>query len=85
MRSRPIHLRLVDAPQESMPDDGPGDLALMVTLLALNAVPIAGELLRLGHWSPRVVGFATACAILAGRELWLEVGALVRARRGAAS
>jgi hypothetical protein len=60
---------------------GEGDLALMVVLLAVNLVPMVGQAARLGRWGAGTLGFATACALVMGRELWLEVREVVRARR----
>jgi hypothetical protein len=66
------------------PDDPPparvhgSELALLGALFGLNIAPVVGELLRLGRWSPAIVGFAAAAALLTGRELWSQL----RARRG---
>ncbi|HSD21045.1 MAG TPA: hypothetical protein VLC54_13455 [Anaeromyxobacter sp.] len=84
MQTRPNHLRLAPAPRETMehvsvPERG--DLALMVMLLAVNLVPVVGEVARLGRWGAGTLGFATACVLVTGRELWLELREVVRARR----
>ncbi|WP_242345193.1 hypothetical protein [Anaeromyxobacter terrae] len=84
MTSRPNPLRLVVAPREIMaPASVPerGDLALMAMLLAVNLIPVIGELARLGRFGAGTVGFATACVLVTGRELWLEVRTFARARR----
>lgn len=57
-----------------------GDLILLASLFALNLVPVAGELIRVGRWSPGTVGFATAAALLTGRELWSQLRLLSRVR-----
>jgi hypothetical protein len=79
-----IHLRVVSEPAPAAPAAatsgaaGAGDVALVAVLFALNVVPIAGELAGLGRWSPAAVGFATAAALLTGRELWSELRVRVR-------
>lgn len=77
-----LHLAVVrDPPPPPEADPGRTDgseLALVGTLFALNVVPVVGELARPGHWSPGIVGLATAAALLTGRELWAQL----RARRG---
>jgi hypothetical protein len=84
MQTLPNHLRLAPAPREtveqaSIPERG--ELALMVMLLAVNLVPVIGEAVRGGRWGAGTLGFATACALVTGRELWLEVREVIRARR----
>lgn len=83
MQTRPGHLHLV-APEpkaDAQPAPGAGDLALLATLFLVNLVPVVGEVARPGTWGAGTVGLATACALVAGGELWLEVRALARARR----
>jgi hypothetical protein len=74
-----------DPPQDpgASLDAGPalGDVALLATLFVLNLVPLAGELVGSGRWSPAIVGFAAGAALLTGRELWSELRTLVRSRR----
>ncbi len=48
------------------------DLALLGFLFVLALVPIVGQLAR-GDWGQGIVGFATAIALLSGRELVLEL------------
>jgi hypothetical protein len=77
------HLALVDLAPPDAPAPGRTDgseLALIATLFALNLIPVLGELLRLGRWSPGIVGFATAAALLTGRELWSQLRARARAK-----
>jgi hypothetical protein len=84
MQPRTNHLRLLSAQHDAMEQASipeRGDLALMVMLLAVNLVPVIGEAARLGRWGAGTLGFATACALVTGRELWLEVREIVRARR----
>jgi hypothetical protein len=84
MQTRPNHLRVAAAPRETMDEASSpdrGDLALMVMLLTVNLVPVIGEAAHLGRWGAGTLGFATACALVTGRELWLEVRELVRTRR----
>ncbi len=83
MAPRPNHLHLVRTDGGMIAPAGPerGDLALMATLCALNLVPMVGGILHPGRWGAATVGAATACALVAGRELWLEARAAVRARR----
>jgi hypothetical protein len=66
------------APVEAGPELA--DIALIATLFVLNLVPVIGELAGMGRWSPGIVGFAVAAAVLAGRELWSELRARARAR-----
>ena len=78
-------LQLVDPLRRGVPSasaPAAGDLALIAALLGVNLVPIVGELAHAGRFGPGTVGFATACALVAGRELWLEVRSLVQARAG---
>lgn len=78
MVSRPKHLRLVAAERGKIaaaPAPAWGDLALLVTLAGVNVVPLAGVALGIGRWGGKTVGLATACALLCGRELWLEARA----------
>jgi hypothetical protein len=80
------HLSVV---KEPAPDAGArldptpdlGDLVLIGVLFVLNLMPVAGELARIGRWSPGIVGFAAAAALLTGRELWSQLRARARARR----
>jgi hypothetical protein len=77
------HLSVVKDPPPDAggpPGAGPevGDVALVGTLFVLNLVPVAGELVGLGRWSPAVVGFAAGAALLTGRELWSELRAAWR-------
>jgi hypothetical protein len=86
MQPRPDHLRLLAAPRNAMEHASAperGDLALMVMLLAVNLIPVIGEAARIGRWGAGTLGFATACVLVTGRELWLEVREVVRARRWA--
>lgn len=86
MLTRPSHLRLAAAPRDTMEQASVperGDLALMVMLLAVNLVPLIGQAARIGRWGTGTLGFATVCVLLTGRELWLEVREVVRARKGA--
>lgn len=81
----PVQLRIVwnattDArarparPREARTAGGDaGDVALVATLFAINLVPVVGELVAPGRWSPGLVGLAAAAALVAGRELWSEV------------
>ena len=82
MHPRPRHLRIVQIDRESNPEAEAswGDLALVGALLAINTVPVAGELLHPGHWGSATLGFATLCLVLAGRELVSQVRDLRRAR-----
>lgn len=58
--------QVVDRPA-GVPDRG--DLVLLAFLFLLNAIPVAGELAGVGHWSQAIVGFAAAALLLTGREL----------------
>jgi hypothetical protein len=81
----PVHLRLVRSGREELPGapvPAAGDLALLATLLAVNLVPIVGEVATRGGWGAGTAGLATAGALVTGRELWREVRALARVRRG---
>ncbi len=83
--SAALHLRVVKEPPPSAgapldPTPELSDLALIAVLFVLNVVPVASELAGVGHWSPGIVGFATAAALLTGRELWSQLRALARAR-----
>lgn len=77
MESR--HLALVPAPagDEARDASDRSELALVGALFGLNLAPVVGELAHLGRWSPAMVGFAAAAAVLTGRELWSQL----RARR----
>jgi len=82
MRSA-THLSVVREPPPPTADPaGPvpdtSDLVLIGTLFGLNLVPVVGELAGFGHWSAAIVGFATAAALLTGRELFSQL----RARAG---
>jgi hypothetical protein len=85
MVPRPNHLRVVPPGSEKIPD-GPGatrgDLALLATLLTVNAVPLAAFAAGVGRWSEATLGFATACLLICGRELAAELRALRRRGRG---
>jgi hypothetical protein len=83
MRAANHPIRLVDSvPGEapSAPAPASGDIALIAALLGVNLVPIVGELAHEGGFGPGTVGFATAFALLTGRELCREVRSLVQAR-----
>ena len=76
------HLTVVREPPsaaESDPRPDSRDIALVATLFTLNLVPVVGEIAQVGHWTPGVVGFATAAALLTGRELWSQLRACRRA------
>jgi hypothetical protein len=82
---RPNHLRVVRPGSEKIPDEAPaawGDLALLGTLLTVNAVPLAAFAAGVGRWREATLGFAAGCLLICGRELAAEVRALVRRRRG---
>jgi hypothetical protein len=81
MRSA-VHLSIVKDPPSAAADAAPGtgDIVLLGALFVLNLIPVAGELAGVGHWSAAIVGFATAAALLTGRELWSELRACARAR-----
>jgi hypothetical protein len=85
MQPRSAHLRLVPAPREPRAREDAVDregVAIVVVLLIVNSIPMVCELAGLGHWGPGTVGLATACALLAARELWVELRPVVhRARR----
>ena len=70
-----------EVPSASLP--ATGDVALIAVLFGVSLVPIVGELAHEGGFGQGTVGFATAFALLTGRELWREVRALVQARRAA--
>lgn len=79
---KPAHLALVHAPADAAapaPRTDGSEVALVGTLFALNLAPVVGELAHPGRWSPGIVGFAAAAALLTGRELWSQL----RARRSA--
>jgi len=80
MRSA-THLAVVRDPPPPAADPVPdaSDLVLIGALFALNLAPVIGELAGFGHWSAGIVGFATAAALLTGRELFSQL----RARAGA--
>lgn len=65
-------------PADPVPVPDTSDLVLVGTLFGLNLVPVVGELAGFGHWSAAIVGFATAAALLTGRELLSQL----RARAG---
>lgn len=84
MLSRPNHLRLVAARPEKIVEAPPqtwGDVALLGALLGVNLIPLVAFAAGQGRWSGGTLGFATACALVCGRELGAEVRALLRARR----
>jgi hypothetical protein len=56
------------------------ELALVGALFGLNLVPVIGELVHGGRWSPGIVGFAAAAALLTGREIWSQLRAARRER-----
>jgi hypothetical protein len=63
------HLRLVQAPPaDPTAEDPGGDVALLVSLLAVGLVPIAGELLG-GAWGPGTLGAAALLTVVSGCEL----------------
>jgi hypothetical protein len=76
------HLKVVRRPRpepaEAAAAPELGDLVLICLLFVLNLIPIAGELSGIGTWSPGIVGFAAAAALLTGRELWSQLRARVR-------
>jgi hypothetical protein len=75
------HLSLVRPPAPaSTPPPEAADLALVGTLFGLNLIPVVGEFVHPGRWSPAVVGFAAAAAILTGRELGEQLRARARGR-----
>jgi hypothetical protein len=82
MRPAVHHLRLVHAPASAggPAPPAPGDVGLVVALLATNLVPIVGELAHAGRWGTGTVGLATAGALLAGRELAAQLRAWLRTR-----
>jgi hypothetical protein len=83
VETRPGYLRSIGAEPpraEARPAPDPGNIALIASLFLVNIVPVAGEVIRPGSWGAGTVGLATACALVAGRELWHELRALVRAR-----
>ena len=74
-------LALVRAPAPDGPAPARADrseLVLVGSLLAVNLVPVAGEVLRPGRWPPAMVGFAAAASLLTGRELWSQLRAGLR-------
>jgi hypothetical protein len=80
---RELHVMPRPEPQDGAgPGDGSaaGDVVLVAALFLLNVVPVVGEVVRPRHWSPGLVGFAAAAAILTGRELWSQVRARASAR-----
>ena len=84
MQIRPAPLRLAPAPRDTMEQASipeRGELAFIVMLLAVNLIPVIGEAVRGGRWGAGTLGFATACVLVTGRELLLEVREIVRARR----
>ncbi len=83
MRTAHDTLHLLDSTGERA--SGPaapaaGDLALIGALLAVSLFPIAGELAQSGRFGPGTVGLATALALVTGREVWVEVRAVMRRR-----
>ena len=81
MNAHARYLRLVEAqpdPDQGLPERG--DVALVAGLFVLNLVPIACDLLRIGHWDSGTLGLSTAGALLLGRELWSQLRALVLRR-----
>lgn len=85
MVPRPNHLRIVAPAREKISDGPPpacGDLALLGSLFCVNAVPLAGHALGLGRWSAGALGFSAACVAVCGRELAVELRALLRRREG---
>jgi hypothetical protein len=66
-------------PGRAVPDRG--GFALLAFLFLLNAIPVTGELARIGRWSPGIVGFAAGAMLLIGHALWSEIGARARARQ----
>ena len=83
MLGHPNHLRAVDLPRgriDATPRPARGDVALLAVLLGVNLIPIVGEIWDVGRWGAGTVGLATACTLLSGRALLLELSALVRDR-----
>lgn len=88
--SSTAHLRVVREESAPKPEDrrarpgrvvpDRGGFVLLAFLFLLNAIPVTGELARIGHWSPRVVGFAAGAMLLTGRALSSELGTWARAR-----
>lgn len=85
--ARPAQLRLLPTrvpppPPAAAPDPPtPGDLALVGGLFALNLIPIVAELAGTGRFGAGTVGFASAAALLTGRELWSQLRAHLRRDR----
>jgi hypothetical protein len=83
MASRSCHLRLVETAGTEAHLEPHADregLAILAVLLGVNLIPVVGEVAGLGSWGFGTVGLATACALLAGRELWAELRPLVARR-----
>ena len=76
MQRPPPRLTLVRDPGPGLARAEPGeprDVAVTAMLLGVSLLPILGELARVGRWGAPSVGFATAVAMLSGRELWHQL------------
>jgi hypothetical protein len=68
------------ARREPPPDSPWPDVALLVTILIVGALPLAGQLSGLGRWVGGELGLSAASTVLAGRELVRQLWALRRGR-----
>lgn len=80
------HLRLVPLPSEDLPLEAApagADIGLLAFVLAVHLVPLAA--LAAGRpWGAGTVGYATAVALISGREVVRELAARSRAGRASA-
>lgn len=80
------HLRLLPLPYGDLPLDAApagADLGLLAFVLAVHVVPLAA-LAADRPWGAGTVGYATAVALVSGRELVHELAARWRAGRASA-
>ncbi len=54
------------------------DVALLTFMLALSGFTFAAALLHLGRWTPGGLGIATALAVWAARQLFVQLRAIRR-------
>jgi hypothetical protein len=59
------------------------DVALLTFMLALSGLTFVAALLHLGRWTPGGLGVATALAVWAARQLFVQLRAIRRPGTGA--
>jgi hypothetical protein len=66
--------------QEEPPESELGDVGLTAMIFAIALLPIACDLAGIGRWGDGSLGLGTLGVLLAGRELWAWLVAVVRSR-----